>query len=500
MRLSRVDVNASADAAGEPIFVERRARRRSCCRRTARGASSSTTRAPARCRRSMRRRPCRSSGAASSNSATRTTDAARRRSVAPGQSRSTWCDRSRPARRNYGLLQSTGTQKALFRLPSFQQGVDQLLGATPDFADAYRLVNSTGIFPNVQDALPLNLGALQDADPRRRATSLLDQADPDKVFEQLLPPGPLYLINEDVPEDLRRVRQEGQERRHAPATGMLRFGFDSGAADLARSGSRRSTTSAWSSTSARSARLMMIKGKFDAEKGSEPGVHRAGARVQRRAAAGDRHPADPADALRAATTRRRCRRASTIAMSNSADSWNYAFHARKEIPVVKFPPGSSTTRRRIRSSSRPTSRSACTSTRRWRSPSDAGPADPVGRRVPRVRRQPVGDVREPGRGHGLRHRLGRPPHLGRHQDRARAAHEVRLRRRDRRRPAGGRRRVAALHGGRRDRPRHRARSPSPASCCSAAAPSSSAASSPCTIQIEAKGSCEAQRSGRNAPT
>lgn len=26
-------------------------------------------------------------------------------------------------------------------------------------------------------------------------------------------------------------------------------------------------------------------------------------------------------------------------MSNSADSWNYAFHARKEIPVVKFPPG-----------------------------------------------------------------------------------------------------------------------------------------------------------------
>jgi hypothetical protein len=27
-----------------------------------------------------------------------------------------------------------------------------------------------------------------------------------------------------------------------------------------------------------------------------------------------------------------------VAMSNAADSWNYAFHARKEIPVVKFPP------------------------------------------------------------------------------------------------------------------------------------------------------------------
>ena len=28
-----------------------------------------------------------------------------------------------------------------------------------------------------------------------------------------------------------------------------------------------------------------------------------------------------------------------VAMSNSAASWSYAFHARKEIPVVKFPPG-----------------------------------------------------------------------------------------------------------------------------------------------------------------
>ncbi|MCU1345101.1 MAG: hypothetical protein JWL70_1367, partial [Acidimicrobiia bacterium] len=27
-----------------------------------------------------------------------------------------------------------------------------------------------------------------------------------------------------------------------------------------------------------------------------------------------------------------------VAMSNSADSWNYALQARQEIPVVKFPP------------------------------------------------------------------------------------------------------------------------------------------------------------------
>ena len=28
-----------------------------------------------------------------------------------------------------------------------------------------------------------------------------------------------------------------------------------------------------------------------------------------------------------------------VAMSNSAESWSYAFHARKEIPLLKFPPG-----------------------------------------------------------------------------------------------------------------------------------------------------------------
>ena len=48
-----------------------------------------------------------------------------------------------------GLLQSTGTQKALFRQPSFQDGVSQLLSQPPDFADAYRILNSAGIFPNV---------------------------------------------------------------------------------------------------------------------------------------------------------------------------------------------------------------------------------------------------------------------------------------------------------------------------------------------------------------
>ena len=51
---------------------------------------------------------------------------------------------------NYGFLQSTDTQKALFLTPAFQKDVTTLLSKTlPLFADAFRIVNSKGIFPTL---------------------------------------------------------------------------------------------------------------------------------------------------------------------------------------------------------------------------------------------------------------------------------------------------------------------------------------------------------------
>jgi hypothetical protein len=50
---------------------------------------------------------------------------------------------------NYGFLQTTDTQKALFLTPSFRLGTDKLLSKTPPlFADAFRIVRSKAIFPN----------------------------------------------------------------------------------------------------------------------------------------------------------------------------------------------------------------------------------------------------------------------------------------------------------------------------------------------------------------
>src|SRR5690606_4632930 len=54
---------------------------------------------------------------------------------------------------NYGFLQSTDTQKALFLTPSFKKNVKKLLSKTPPlFVDAFRIVNSKGIFPNIGEA------------------------------------------------------------------------------------------------------------------------------------------------------------------------------------------------------------------------------------------------------------------------------------------------------------------------------------------------------------
>src|SRR6185503_5211192 len=97
--------------------------------------------------------------------------------------------------RNYGLLHSTNTQKVLFRLPRFEETVKELKSAVPDFADAYRLVNSKGIFPKVQDAEALNLGAFKTK-ILDEGYKLLNEANPAEVFKHEMLKGPLILVNE----------------------------------------------------------------------------------------------------------------------------------------------------------------------------------------------------------------------------------------------------------------------------------------------------------------
>jgi len=239
--------------------------------------------------------------------------------------------------RNYGLLQTTGTQKALFRQPSFQQGLNQLLGKAPDYADAYRLVNTKGIFPNVKDALPLARGAFK-TQIIQEGYKLLDPATPGKVFEQALPVGPLKLIDESFLKIYVEYEFAKDDKKGTAARpGVLQFGFDSAAAEGQKWLSQVNDIGMVVDLGSIK-RLVTIKGKFDAKHGAAPGF-----RTPELVFSDDLQPVidilqilielgggDYAAAMQ---------KGLDVAMSNSAASWNYAFHARKEFPVVQFPPG-----------------------------------------------------------------------------------------------------------------------------------------------------------------
>jgi hypothetical protein len=240
-----------------------------------------------------------------------------------------------PGTRHYGLLQSTGTQKALFRQPSFQQGANQLLGAPPDFADAYRLLNTKGIFPRVQDAVPLTLGAFQTriiAEGYR----LLDPGNPAKVFEQALPEGPLYLIDEEFLKIYVEYARKDKKGVKA-AGGNLRFGFDSAAPDPAGSWLSKLDDIGMVVDLGKLKRLVIIKGRFDTEKGKAPAF------VEPELEMGEdlKPVVDILQillALSGGDYKAAFAKGLQIAMSNSAGSWSYAFQARQEIPLVRFPP------------------------------------------------------------------------------------------------------------------------------------------------------------------
>jgi hypothetical protein len=234
----------------------------------------------------------------------------------------------------FGLLQSTGTQKAMFRKPRFEEGLEELLSETPDFSDAYRMLNSAGIFPNLQDAIPLALGSFKTK-IIAEGYKLLDEADPEKVFETALPDGPWYIINEDFLKIY--VEYDKRDKNGTKQSdGFLDFGIDS-AAEMSKRWLSKLNNIGMVVDLGPLTRLMIVKGKFDAEKGAAPSFQ--GPELEFSDALQPvidilqillmLQGGDYADALA---------KGLEIAMSNSADSWAYAFHARKEIPLLRFPP------------------------------------------------------------------------------------------------------------------------------------------------------------------
>jgi hypothetical protein len=263
---------------------------------------------------------------------------------------------------NYGFLQSTDTQKALVLTPAFEIGKTQLFSKTPPlFVDAFRIVNSKSIFPNIGNA-ENNLGeaislisngteflkgSLQDIGTD--VWSLMDiTAAADNAAEQGyqllkqvatfdLPSQEFELI--DVGDGNFRIYIEYEQKDNdgnQQAKGSLDFNIDSMAASVADTWKSRMGNIGLVVDLAGIERLMTIRGNWDSKKGSstsypQPDIKFADElqpvidilEILQQLQGGD-YAGAVANGLK-------------LAMSNKAGTWEYKFEASKEIPVLRFP-------------------------------------------------------------------------------------------------------------------------------------------------------------------
>lgn len=264
---------------------------------------------------------------------------------------------------NYGFLQSTDTQKALFLTPSFKKGTKKLLSKTPPlFVDAFRIVNSKGIFPNIGEAEDLTLDTLGEAILMKKNgsfpfdTSNLQDLGKD-VFELM-----------DIQDTINNVKQQGLQLLHNPeeafdlptefelidvGDGNFRIYIEYAKKDkngnVEESGSLdfdiNSVAESWKSKMnniglvidlAGIKRLMTIRGNWDSENGKEAAYPKPDLTF-----APELQPLvdllEILQSLQSGNYGEAVQNGLKLAMSNKAGTWEYKFEASKEIPVLRFP-------------------------------------------------------------------------------------------------------------------------------------------------------------------
>ena len=281
---------------------------------------------------------------------------------------------------NFGYLQNTTTQKALFLTPSYGLNIPTLLSKTPPiFADAYRMMTGNGIFPNIGDAITnfgkampmLNAGGVQAftenalQDGGKKVLELLT-IDAKKAGEEVIQQG-LSLLKKgaggidkalqfDVPDfdvplvdmDVLKVYVEYKtSKKNNPATAKSKLDFDINFAETAESWKSRMNDLAMVVDLGPMKRLMTIKGNFNSKKGVETGYEGdigggGGIPTPEVEFSDELKPViailemlaalstgDYADALN---------KGLKVAMSNAGEVWEYKFEATKEIGLIRFPP------------------------------------------------------------------------------------------------------------------------------------------------------------------
>jgi hypothetical protein len=225
---------------------------------------------------------------------------------------------------NFGVVQSTGTQKLLFDIPQFSPGETKLKSDTTYFADAYKLLNAKSIFPNVANALQLT-NAEKEVDIL--GEGLMKMADRDVELKNLLPSNYQYAFI-DEPKILKIY---AQYKSTTGTGGKLKLGIDSAAALADRWKAALSNIRIVVDLGPFT-ELMWVDGNFNASSGLDPKYDvphlQFGPVLQ---------PVVDILQILATLSGDDFDKGMNVGMSNSPDNWEYKFNCSKEIPVIKFP-------------------------------------------------------------------------------------------------------------------------------------------------------------------
>ena len=296
---------------------------------------------------------------------------------------------------NFGFLQNMNTQKVLFLTPAFKNGIQSLMSKTPPLlADAYRLMNTNSIFPNAGDAestfgtavqllkgvdgvgnaveafaksgvidnMGKELFEVLELKAKEEAGKLVDQGYKlikakgnealDKVLRFDLPTFdyPLVDVEDILKIYIKYAAKSNPKKAPVDYIGKFDFDVDSFAGDLADTWKGRMNNLSMVVDLGPLKALMTIKGNFNSQKGKETdfGSKPEGDSSGKNLPLPEIEFSDAVEAvikileiLEALSTGDygdALKKGLKVAMSNSANIWEYKFEATKEIAMVRFPP------------------------------------------------------------------------------------------------------------------------------------------------------------------
>ncbi|UJF30599.1 hypothetical protein L0B70_04195 [Kaistella sp. 97-N-M2] len=233
--------------------------------------------------------------------------------------------------KTYGFLQNTDTQKLLLKTIEFNKtDAEKYLSDPALLADCFRLMNSKGPFPNLNDAIQID-------DVAKTAMNLLPEGVK-KVFNYKVPDNFTFNIVGKEGESFRiylkyvAIDSEGNNTNNS----VIDYVTDTGSLEKWANQMHNITVAV---DLAGFKPLMYISGNFSNDKKKDAGID-MGTGPQLKldktlqtiydilVFLNSLDPTQPAEAIK---------KGLKVAMSNSADSWEYKFKADQEIPLVKFP-------------------------------------------------------------------------------------------------------------------------------------------------------------------